>query len=123
MKDDEILKKIRQALTAPPPQPIEGTRWFLHGFCSDAESLESIRCHVAGMIEINPRPIIEGLSSIERLLADPRIERGQLLLLVEYDAGWVLNDKSDEGARAWLQMLASMLHEELAHAELFGSSS
>ena len=114
--DDETRKRIIAAQSAPPPEPIEGTRQFLQAFCSDADSMESMRKHVAGMLALNPRSVVEGLASIDKLLADLSIDPSTLLWLVGYDAGWVLEDKSEESARSWLQGIAEMLREEIARA-------
>jgi hypothetical protein len=115
-----MKNKLNSKSTINPnaPTPVEGTQRFLHSFCLDVDSMDSIRCDVASMILINPRSILEGLSSIERLLAEPLLMEGVLVRLVEYDAGWVLEDCNDAGARAWLSNLAELLREELHKAGL-----
>jgi hypothetical protein len=42
------------------------------------------------------------------------LPEGTVSRLVAVNANWVLDDPSDQGARAWLEELAKMLREELA---------
>jgi len=116
--NSQFRKKINARLNAPPSAPIEASRKFLQSYCSDAESLQEIRNHVARMLAVNPRTVLAGLAGIEGLLVNPPSEDRTLLSLVAYDANWVLNDRSDEGAKVWLQGIAQLLREELQKKNL-----
>jgi hypothetical protein len=70
------------------------------------------------MLAVNPRTVLAGLAGIEGLLVNPPSEDRTLLSLVAYDANWVLNDRSDEGAKVWLQGIAQLLREELQKKNL-----
>lgn len=114
---DELRERLRARLHAPPDPPIEATRKFLQSFLSEASFFEDVRRDVADMLTVNARPILEGLAGIEGLLENPP-EEGELLMLVAYDANWVLEDRSAEGAKAWLRELGQVLREELQKKNL-----
>jgi hypothetical protein len=110
---ERIKQRIRQAMSAPPAPPLEATRRFLQSFCSDEDSLESVRLRVHEMAAINARSLEAGLAGIEGLLQHPHAEAGVLARLVAYDAGWVLEHSSDDAAKEWLAQVAQLLREEL----------
>jgi hypothetical protein len=118
MNNDELRERLRARLNAPPDPPLEATRKFLQSYCSDADSLDEIRSHVANMLAINPRTILEGLAGIEGVLANPTGQAESLLYLVENDGNWRIEGHSEEGARAWLQEMAQLLREELQKKNL-----
>ena len=100
-------------LDAPPDPPLEATKKFLHTYVSDAPSMDWIRQDVRRMVARNARSIIAGLLGIEGILADPPDVAGTFSHLIAYDANWVIDDPSDEGAKIWLSSLATLLREEL----------
>jgi hypothetical protein len=110
---DDLHEKIRAKLDAPPAPPLEATREFLHSYVSDATSMDWVRQDVRRMIAINPRTVLQGLSGIERLLAEPSLPAGTLVRLVEIEGNRGLEEPTDHGARAWLVALAEMLRQEL----------
>jgi hypothetical protein len=57
---------------------------------------------------------LEDLAGIEALLASSSNEPGVLADLVAWDANWVLDDPSDEGAKRFLREVAEMIREVLA---------
>ena len=114
---EKLRAKIRDRLNAPPDAPIEATRRFLQSYLPEADSFEDVRRDVAYMLTVNARPILEGLAGIEGLLENPPDER-DLLVLVAYDANWVLEDRNAEGAKAWLRDLGQVLREELQKKNL-----
>lgn len=119
--DNQIREKLKKMLNAPPDPPLKACREFLQIYCSDADSIESIRRAVVRMIKLNPRTVLAGLAGIEGVLAHTPAEKGILASIVSYDAGWVLDDPSDEGAKMWLRDLAQLLREELADKNLLSS--
>jgi hypothetical protein len=111
-KRDELLDRFRQQLTAPPPAPLEAARAYLLTYCLDAESFEEVERSVAKMMTIDSVTLREGLAGIEGLLLDPP-EAGTLRSLVVQETSWVLEDDTDEGAKAWLKKVALMLRRHL----------
>lgn len=110
---DEIKKKLLERLNAPPDPPLEATRKFLLTYCADRESMAEVESFVERMARQNNVTLIEGLSGIERLLADPPKEKGVLAQLVGWEVAWVLDDPSDDGVKDWLRELAEMLRRHL----------
>ena len=109
---EDTRERLGRVLNAPPDPPLEATRKFLQSYCADEDSLETIRAAVRRMAAINRRTLVVGLEGIDSLLENP-VKEGVLAQLVAYDAGWVLDDPSDAGARAWLKDVAQMVREEL----------
>ena len=113
MDHEEMLARLRADLNRPPDPPLEATRKFLQSYVLDEQSRQSLRAQVRYIAGINTRTLREGLAGIEGLLANPPAEEGVLARLAACDAGKVLDDPSDAGAKAWLQEIAGMLREEL----------
>jgi hypothetical protein len=112
-KRDELRDRFRQRLTAPPQVPLEAARTFLLTYCLDADSFEEVERSVAKMMTINSVTLRAGLVGIEGLLLDPPAEPGTLRSLVAWETSWVLDDNTDEGAKAWLKKIALMLRRHL----------
>ena len=110
---EEVREKLLRGLNSRADPPVEATRKFVQNYCADEDSLESIRSRIRRMTAVNKRTLLAGLAGIEGLLANPPQE-GVLARLVATDAGWVLDDPSDSGAREWLKGIGQMLREELA---------
>ncbi len=103
------LKAMRDA---PPAAPLEVATKFFNTYFAD-ESWEEARVWLSKRVIEYPRSVLEGLAGIELLLADPSVEQGTLSDLVAWQANWVLDDPSDEGAKVWLREVAEMVRELL----------
>lgn len=110
---DEIKRKLRERMGEAPDEPFETTREFLLSYVCDADSMEEIEADIERMSQTNSRSLRLGLVGIEKLLAGPPPEEGALSRLVAWEAGWVLQDESDEGAKIWLGSLAELLRRYL----------
>lgn len=110
--DEQAREKWRAALNATPALPLEAARNFLQTYFSD-NSLPEARQQMNSMMTVNIRPLLAGLTGIEALLSNPPTEKGVLSHLVAYDANWVLDDPSDEGAKVWLREIAELIREVL----------
>jgi hypothetical protein len=106
--DDDIRARLLAKLDEAPPPPLEATRAFLRSYVADADGLKEIHEDIARMVEINPRTLVNAISGIEALLADPPAS-GTLARLVAWDGNYVLDDPSDESAGAWLLELAAYI--------------
>jgi len=107
-----VRAMLQAKLNAPPDPPLEAAKKFFNTFFSD-ESWEEAREGIASLAAFNPRSILAGLAGVEGLLADPPAEPGVLSDLVAWEANWVLDDPSDEGAKVWLREVAEMVREVL----------
>lgn len=115
---DEALRRadapdwLVAAEKAPPPPPLEAMR-DLVGFFADADSVEEVKRDLRRRAANNPRGLIQGLNGIEAVLANPPAEEGVLSDIVAWEANWVLDDPSDEGAKQWLREVAEWVREAL----------
>ncbi len=98
--------------------PLEVTIDFLQGFCCDAGTLDEVRDDVANLASHHPQTIQRYLSGIERLLADPPTDN-TLADIVAWDANWILENPSNEGAKQWLQEMIQLLREVLKEVSNF----
>lgn len=105
----DIADKFRERLQAPPKPPFEATRDFLMSYCVDAESMSEIEADIARMAKINQRTLIAGLNGIRGVLAEPMDPDARLARMIALEVGWVLDDESEAGARAWLGELETIL--------------
>lgn len=104
--DDNLMEKLKAAIQRRPA-PLEAARAFLQGYVSDAD-MAMLQRIVMRMMKTNPRTILDGLEGLEHVIRVPQ-EPGVLRDLVAYDANCSLDDPSDDGARAWLEALATRL--------------
>ncbi|RSN55506.1 hypothetical protein DMH01_32825 [Amycolatopsis sp. WAC 04182] len=95
---------------------MEGTQKFLRNYVADAGSLDELRDDAARTAAWNPRPIRAALRAIDALISDPPRD-GTLSWIVEFDAGWVLDDPSDSGAIEFLYRITEVLREVLDRAQ------
>lgn len=114
MSDREAAAaRFRAALRSPPQvDPVRDTRRFLRTFVADAISEEEALRNVAGLASTNARAVVEGLTAMEALLADPPRD-GTLSAIVAEDANIDLDDPGDAGAATWLAGLAASVREIL----------
>ena len=108
----DIREKFRQRLNAPPSDLRDAAAKFLRIYCSDADSMQETRLHIARVASFNPRSALEGLAAIEVLLSTPQ-EAGFLAMLVAMEGNRQLADASDSGAAAWLHALGETIKEIL----------
>ena len=107
-----VRAMLQAKLDAPPSPPLEAAKKFFNAFFSD-EDWEEAKERLAKRTSLNSRSVLAGLAGIEGLLAAPPAERGVLFEMVTWDANWVLEDKTDEGAKVWMREVAEMVREVL----------
>ena len=100
-----VQAMLQAKLNAPPAPPLEAAQKFFRSYFSD-ESWEEAKKGLTSQTADNPRT---GLAGVEGLLANPPAKQGILFDLVAWDANWVLEDPSDEGATVWLREVAEMV--------------
>ena len=95
--------------------PFHVTVDFLLRFCLYASNLDEVRQQVARLASEDPQAIQRYITGIERLLAEPppADKAFNLANIVAWEANWVLEDPSNEGAEQWLQEQAQMLRDVL----------
>jgi hypothetical protein len=126
MGRDDVIKKLRERLTAPPKPPLEATRDFLFAFCMDMDGMAEVEARIARFATLNPLSLYRGLAGIEAVLVDPPSKPHVLRRMVACDLGVALADDSDTGTRLWLKQLAVLLRRHLPRAptpppNLYGS--
>lgn len=113
LRQEQRVRAMLQAkLNAPPDPPLEAARKFFNAFFSD-EDWEEAKERLTKRAALNPRSVLAGLVGVEGLLAYPPAESGVLFEMVAWDANWVLEDKTDDGAKAWMREVAEMVREVL----------
>ena len=108
----QVRAMLQAKLNAPPLPPLEAAKKFFNAFFSD-EDWEEAKERLVKRASLNPRSVLMGLAGIEGLLVAPPAERGVLFEMVAWDANWVLEDKTDEGAKVWMREVAEMVREVL----------
>jgi hypothetical protein len=111
MELPEFRERMREraAREAARP-PIEKVREMLGGHFADAENLNEVEQDFRETATITLTGIKQDLAALEAVLADPRLH-DQLGRMVAWDANWVLDDPSDDGARQFLEGVAEMLRD------------
>lgn len=74
--------------------------------------MDEVRRDFVQSASFGPRRLLEALAGIEALLAHSP-DDGTLSQLVAWDANWVLDDPSDQGAKVWLSQLVELIREVL----------
>lgn len=92
--------------------PFLTTQQFLRTYCADANSPDELINLLEMMMATHPRPLLQALPAIERLLAHP-IPDDRLLTLITRDAQITLESQSEKNARAWLTWLAGQIRREM----------
>lgn len=98
--NEELNKKIRDRINAPPDPPLEAVRKFLSSYVSGRDSMTEIEADIIRMAQINTRTLRAGLKGLEKLVAQPTLEKGELYKLISIEAGWVLPEDNDEKTSA-----------------------
>lgn len=111
---DDLKRKMEERLSGQCESPFEATRRFLLSYVSDKDSMDEIEADIARMSRISSQTLRHGLQGIERLLAEPQHEDGQLVDLIAREVGWVLGD---DCAKQWLINLAGLLRKHLRISE------
>ena len=109
----EHFRRRLEELVAEPP--FETVRLFLGTEFADSSFAEARR-RFEQKAQYNVRSSQRDLWALEQVIADPPAEPGALSRLVAWDANWVLDDESDEGALQFLREAAQMLREVIDSA-------
>jgi hypothetical protein len=112
MKKPELPKSLRDRLNAPPPPPLDTARQFLRSYWGDEGMMDAVREDLKKTVAISPRSVIQGLQSIESVLATSH-EPGTLLNMVLWDANHPLENPNDEAARRWLLEVVDLVRNVL----------
>ncbi len=110
----ESMRRRAEELEQQPP--LEKARAFLGTHVNDMISLDEVRASVRLNAASRIRWLRLDLHALDTLISEPQ-PPGLLAELVAWDANWVLDDPSDEGAKAFLRQIADILREVLAEAE------
>jgi hypothetical protein len=110
MNEDEVMKRLREALHAPPEPPLDATRRFLWTYYGDMDG--RVEKRIARMAKNNSRTLLQGLAGIEGVLIAPP-EPGVLNRMVACEIGIVVDPVGDEGTKAWLKEVAVVLRRHL----------
>lgn len=96
---------------------IEKVRAVLHGYVSDADSLDEVRADLQATAKENPFFLRQYLAALETILTEPQ-PAGTLLRLVEWDGNWGIDhNQTDAGAADFLRGLADMLRTVIEQAD------
>jgi hypothetical protein len=87
---------------------------FLSSFFYDAASLKEVREVLEELAQQNDFLIAEAFISIQKVM-EMKLQKGALSALVTIDAGWILEDATDESALVWLKQVSAMLQEILGY--------
>jgi len=109
--DEDREKRLRERLAAPRPPALERVRTFLRYYVHDSDP-ELLERDVRGMINVNPRVIVDALEALRELLTTPQ-PQGTLSEMVAYEGNQMLDDESDIAAAVWLKELSEQLHRWL----------
>lgn len=110
---NDTRKILEARLNLPPKSSLEATRSFLQTYFGDALSLEEVRASLERITSVNHRAALESLCGIESLILNPPLEKGVLAEMIAWDANWVLDDPTDQGAKVFLREVAKMIREVL----------
>jgi hypothetical protein len=95
---------------------LEKVRDFLGGMIGDMGSVDEVRSLLETVAASGTFGLKRDLRALDELLASPQ-PPGVLSELVAWEANWVLDDPSDEGAAAFLREIADMLREVIDVAD------
>lgn len=114
MDDIARYEKIYETyLSNQPKTPLEIVQRFVRSYFGDADGIEEVRIEMQRITAHNPNAYVRDLLAIEELLNNPLRKPSVLSNLVAWDANWVLDDESDEGAKQWLREVAEMIRDIL----------
>jgi hypothetical protein len=95
---------------------LEKVRDFLGGMIGDMGSVDEVRSLLETVAASGTFGLKRDLRALDELLASPQ-PPDVLSELVAWEANWVLDDPSDEGAAAFLRESADMLREVIDVAD------
>jgi hypothetical protein len=108
MREKIYLAEIKSTITSEMDNVIHFLRVF-----SDADSMEEIKKEIDWLSQYSLKSLVEDLESLESLLDKLPKEEGDLAEIVAWEANWVLDDPTDEGAKKWLRDLAEIIRDAL----------
>ena len=115
MDDIARYEKVYETyLNNQPKTALEAVQRFLRAYFGDADGIDEVRLQMERATARNPKAYVRDLLAIEDLLVYPPAEPGVLSNLVAWDANWVLDDPSDEGAKQFLREVAEMIRDILS---------
>lgn len=95
--------------------PLDHVRNFLRGHFSAAQDLDEVLRDLRNVASFSTLGLQRDLEALE-IITTASLPDGVLAQLVGWDGNWVLEDPSDEGAKAFLHEVASMLRHVTAQA-------
>ena len=113
---EKLLARLRELESMPP---LEAAKQFLGTYFYDAVSMEESYSDIREIALMSTRSANRGIKGIESLL-NQELDEGVLFYLVEWEANLVLQDpyeRSDAGARAWLEDVVRQTKQILADVE------
>jgi hypothetical protein len=111
---EEVMKRFRAAMSAPPEPPLDATRRFLFMYYADMDSMAEVERHIARMAKQNTTTLRKGLAGIEGLLMAPPDEPDVLRWMVAREIGIHVEPPTEERTRQWLKEIALVLRRHLA---------
>lgn len=112
----DLPEPMRARLAREAAQsPTETVREFIQGFFSDAFDVDEVRRELQSIAESNTRAHRRYLTALDAVLADPPAD-DTLVRIIQFDAGWELDDPSNAGAIAFLREQADMLRAVIERA-------
>ena len=106
--DDYYVAEI----SAPVSLHVKAMISLLHCI-ADVDSIDEAKSLFSRWATKNTEWLIEGLNGIEMTLANPPEGDGNLANIVAWEANWVLEDETDEGAKKWLREIAEIIRKSL----------
>ncbi|MCU7729830.1 hypothetical protein ODJ79_39460 [Actinoplanes sp. KI2] len=110
----ESMRARVEARNALPP--LDRVREFLGSYVLDADNLDEIRADLRRTASFNTMQHHGDLAALEAVVAEEH-PPGTLARLVGWEANWVLDDPSDEGAARFLGELAQMVRDVIDEVE------
>jgi len=103
---ENLRNKLKARRLKSSESPVEDAQAFLRRYWGDESRLDAIRDDMKKTIALSPNTIIRGIKAIEKLINEPPAEE-VLLNLVIWDANHVLENPTEESAKAWLQSIVN----------------
>lgn len=110
----EAMRRRAQERAQRPA--LDVVRSLLSTHFGDAEGEEEVERHLRSQAEYTTAGLRQELVALEDVLGQPQ-EAGVLADIVAWDANWVLDDPSDEGARVFLREFADLVRRVIEEAE------
>jgi hypothetical protein len=110
----ESMRRRAEELERQPP--LEKVRDFLGNHVNDMESVDEVRADLRLVAASGTWGLKLDMRALDAVLAESQ-PPGVLSEMVAWDANWVLDDPSDQGAAEYLRQIAEMLREVLEEVE------